>query len=137
MVNPNLWGPHGWKFIHYTALGYPDEPTLQEKNNYKFFYNNLRNTLPCLKCRVHYAENIKNNPIDNHLNSKIDLFKWTVDIHNITNKDNVTISENILLITVIITRSKSRYSSPIYIMANKIVNIDKRNKFFLFLRSKL
>ena len=88
MVNPNLWGPHGWKFIHYTALGYPDEPTLQEKNNYKFFYNNLRNTLPCLKCRVHYAENIKNNPIDNHLNSKIDLFKWTVDIHNITNKDN-------------------------------------------------
>ena len=48
----------------------------------------MRNTLPCLKCRVHYAENIKNNPIDNHLNSKIDLFKWTVDIHNITNKDN-------------------------------------------------
>ena len=21
MVNPNLWGPHGWKFTHYSALG--------------------------------------------------------------------------------------------------------------------
>jgi predicted GNAT superfamily acetyltransferase len=87
MVNPNLWGPHGWKFIHYAALGYPNNPTLQEKNNYKFFYNNLQNILPCLKCRVHYAENIKNDPIDNHLHSNIDLFNWTVDIHNIINRE--------------------------------------------------
>lgn len=88
MVNPNLWGPHGWKFMHYSALGYPNNPTLQDKNNYKFFYNNFQNILPCHKCRVNYAQHIKNNPIDNHLNSRVDLFNWTVDIHNITNRDN-------------------------------------------------
>lgn len=88
MVNPNLWGPHGWKFMHYVALGYPDKPTLQDKNNYKFFYNNLTNILPCKKCKIHYSKNIKDNPIDNNLDNKNDLFEWTVDIHNMVNREN-------------------------------------------------
>lgn len=88
MVNPNLWGPPGWKFIHYTALGYPEKPSLQDKNNYKIFFNNLKNILPCLLCRNNYRTHIQQHPIDNHLDSNIDLFNWTIDIHNMTNKEN-------------------------------------------------
>ena len=29
-IQPNYWGPHGWKFIHYVALGYPENPDLQD-----------------------------------------------------------------------------------------------------------
>ena len=32
MSGPDVWGPHGWKFIHYVTLGYPDKPTKEDKN---------------------------------------------------------------------------------------------------------
>jgi len=86
-IDPNMWGSSGWKFIHYTALGYPDNPTEEDKKNYKLFYYNLQNTLPCLKCSLNYKENIKELPIDNFLGSKEDLFKWTVNIHNMVNNE--------------------------------------------------
>jgi len=86
-INPKLWGPSGWSFIHYTALGYPDNPTEGDKINYKVFYYNLPNTLPCLKCALNFKENLLILPIDNFLNSREDLFKWTVDIHNIVNNE--------------------------------------------------
>ena len=35
---PNVWGNHGWGFIHYVALGYPDEPSMIDINNYKSFF---------------------------------------------------------------------------------------------------
>ena len=86
-IQPNYWGPHGWKFIHYVALGYPENPDLQDKNNYKSFYQNLQMVLPCKKCQKHYQENLRKLPIDKFLESKEKLFQWTVDIHNKVNED--------------------------------------------------
>lgn len=86
-IDPKLWGSSGWSFIHYTALGYPVNPTDEDKMNYKIFYYNLQNTLPCLKCALNYKENINQLPIENSLNSRGDLFKWTVDIHNMVNNE--------------------------------------------------
>ena len=37
-IKPNIWGPHGWKFLHYVSLGYPENPTPEDKINYKNFY---------------------------------------------------------------------------------------------------
>jgi len=86
-IDPNLWGSSGWEFIHYVALGFPDNPTKKDKINYKIFYYNLQNILPCSKCASNYRENIKELPIDNSLNSREDLFKWTIDIHNMVNNE--------------------------------------------------
>tara|TARA_Y100000590_G_scaffold456915_1_gene608427 strand:- start:232 stop:636 length:405 start_codon:yes stop_codon:yes gene_type:complete len=86
-IDPNSWGPSGWNFIHYTALGYPDNPTEEDKKNYKIFYQSLQHTLPCVKCSLNYKENLKELPIDKFLGSKEDLFKWTVDIHNMVNNE--------------------------------------------------
>ena len=33
MSGPNVWGPHGWKFIHYITLGYPRKPTNKIKQH--------------------------------------------------------------------------------------------------------
>ena len=86
-INQKLWGPSAWNFIHYTALAYPDNPSEEDKENYKNFYYSLRNTLPCPKCSNNYIKNIQELPIDNSLNSKEDLFRWTVDIHNMVNNE--------------------------------------------------
>ena len=37
-IKPSIWGPHGWKFMHYVSLGYPSNPTEEDKKNYKTFY---------------------------------------------------------------------------------------------------
>ena len=84
-IKPNLWGPHGWKFMHYVSLGYPENPTDDNKNRYKNFYYSLQDVLPCEKCRENYKQNINKNPIDPHLVNKESLIKWVIDIHNQVN----------------------------------------------------
>jgi hypothetical protein len=84
---PDEWGPHGWKFLHYVTLGYPDNPTKEQKEKYKFFFELLKFTLPCSFCRLHYEQNYNKLPLnDDILNNKEKFIKWLIDLHNIVNK---------------------------------------------------
>ena len=82
-----VWGPHGWKFIHYVTLSYPiDNPSDEIKNNYKNFFTILQYVLPCKICANHYANNLISMPLtDDVLSSRENLVKWGIDIHNIVN----------------------------------------------------
>ena len=102
-LQPDVWGPSGWKFMHYVALGYPETPTDTDKENYRFFYESLGNVLPCQGCADHYKENVLLHPISDHLQSREDLLRWTFDIHNIVNEKNnkrqLTYEEALVLYT--------------------------------------
>ena len=86
-IKPNIWGHHGWKFLHYVSLGYPSNPTESDKQNYKTFYTSLQHILPCAKCAYNYSHNLKKYPIDNHLSSRDTLIRWVIDIHNKVNSE--------------------------------------------------
>jgi hypothetical protein len=73
--------------MHIVALGYPNEPTYTHKKAAKEFYESLQVVVPCPICREHYAQHLKDMPITPHLDSRKDLFKWTVVLHNAVNKD--------------------------------------------------
>ena len=100
-IDQDSWGPSGWKFMHYVALKYPKEPSENDKKNYFNFYNNLQFILPCTKCAEHYKENLQLLSLEKSLENNIELFKWTVDIHNLVNtklnKPNITYEEAIKL----------------------------------------
>lgn len=83
---PQVWGPFFWHTIHITALGYPSQPTYTHKKAAKEFYESLSILIPCPICREHFAEHLKAYPITPHLDSRTDLFKWTVVLHNAVNK---------------------------------------------------
>lgn len=86
-MDPIQWGKYGWKFYHYVALGYPNNPSKADKEYYRNFYENLQHILPCIFCKKHYKNNLMILPLkDNDLNSRESLFKWTVNQHNLTNK---------------------------------------------------
>ena len=87
-MNPKIWGPAGWKFLHSITLHYPENPSLQDKQNYKKFFESLQFTIPCEKCKNHYQESLQKYSLDNALNNKEALFNWLVDIHNEVNKKN-------------------------------------------------
>lgn len=85
-MNSEMWGSEGWFFLHMVAVNYPEQPTEKEKRDYRRFFESLVNVLPCPICGVHLAENMANNPIK--LDSRNELFSWTVDIHNAVNAKN-------------------------------------------------
>ena len=87
-TGPDTWGPHGWKFIHFIALGYPNNPTEQDKVKYKNFFYLLGDVIPCIICANHYKKNLEKINIDSYLSSKNSLIEWTILMHNEVNKSN-------------------------------------------------
>ena len=73
--------------MHYVSLGYPNNPTENDKLNYKTFYTSLQHILPCAKCANNYSHNLIKYPIDNHLGSRDTLIRWVIDIHNQVNNE--------------------------------------------------
>ena len=73
-MNPEVFGPHFWATIHLSALHSSD------KEQYSRFIESLAPIIPCKQCSEHFQENIIKHPIHD------DLFKWSVEIHNIVNK---------------------------------------------------
>jgi hypothetical protein len=81
-----VWGPHGWRFLHYVSLGYPNNPSEEDKINYMNFYQMIKNVLPCSVCSRHYEENYNAMPLtDEILSSKEKLVEWVITMHNIVN----------------------------------------------------
>ena len=89
MSGPNVWGPHGWKFIHFITLGYPNNPSIEEKKTYKIFFETLKTVIPCSICANHYKEHLKIYPLDdNVLSNKKELIEWGINVHNAVNKSH-------------------------------------------------
>ncbi len=91
-INPKKWGPHFWNTLFYTALNYPVKIDNNNKchstlkKQYKLFYSTLQYTLPCIYCLESYRRFWVESPIDNFLESRIDLLKWVYALKDKVNK---------------------------------------------------
>ena len=84
-MNPKLWGPHLWYILHLFSFTYPDDPSYADKRAYHDFFTNLRYLLPCSFCRKHFSRYLAEYPITPHLDRRVDLIKWVIQIHNFVN----------------------------------------------------
>lgn len=85
-MDPRIWGPHAWFLLHTISFSYPDHPNQYEKNNMHRFIEGFSNVIPCIICRNHFIQNLKNYPIEKHLHSRDALVNWMINIHNVVNK---------------------------------------------------
>lgn len=85
-MKPEIWGPGLWIFLHTLTLGYPDNPSLEDKKRMMDFINMLGFVLPCEKCQLHFQEHLSKHPIQPALESREKIIKWLNDIHNEVNK---------------------------------------------------
>ena len=83
---PSVWGPFFWHTIHITAMGYSKTPSYADKKAAKEFYESLAYLIPCPLCKDHYREHLSNHPLTPFLDSRTDLIKWTIMLHNHANK---------------------------------------------------
>ena len=81
----NFWGPRIWKVMHIASYHYSDNPTIEQKRIFNYFYQTvIPLILPCRMCSRHYLKNLQDCPI--RLKNRHKLIRWVVDIHNIVNK---------------------------------------------------
>jgi hypothetical protein len=66
---------------------YPNNPKLEDKNNYKNFFLSLQNVIPCSICKKNYIRHLIEHPIDNHLENRTKFVHWVIDIHNMVNAE--------------------------------------------------
>lgn len=80
-ICPTVFGPYFWSVVHMTALSAPDDLDPEKAQAYVRFFESLPDILPCAMCGRHLKENLMTMPVDTS-----DLFRWTVDIHNLVNE---------------------------------------------------
>ena len=77
----------------------------------KEFLESLQTIIPCPICRKHYTSHIAKLPISASIDSRTDLFRWTIDLHNEVNvmlgKRKYTETEAIQYYTRLGARGKS------------------------------
>lgn len=84
----DIWGPHAWFFLETVCMGYPTDPSYEEKKQAENFFKALQFMIPCEKCRNHYKKHLKKYPLNGEiLSSRDNLFMWIVDIHNSVHKN--------------------------------------------------
>ena len=75
-IPPSKWGPHFWMTLHIACLGCQDAKVLSD------FVEGYKEIIPCLSCREHFEQVLVDNPVP----EADDLFRWSVDVHNIVNR---------------------------------------------------
>lgn len=83
---PDIWGEDMWNCFHRIAYDYPDNPTLENREHYRNFYEGLQYVLPCSGCRTNFSIHLEELPLtDEVLANRNNLLQWTIKIHNLVN----------------------------------------------------
>ena len=117
-MDPTVWGPNLWVFIHSIALNFPNNPSFEEIKNYESFFENLKYIIPCDKCRLHYRQRLNDNPVSKYLTDSNALFIYTIDLHNEVNK---SLGKRIYTYEEVAKIYRNKYNSPYKL--NKIFSI--------------
>ena len=87
-MDPNIWGPNLWVFLHTMSFNYPQNPSEKDINTHIDFFNSLVHILPCSVCKDHYSTFIEQNPVKDYLNNRESIIRWVLKCHNNVNKLN-------------------------------------------------
>ena len=83
----SVWGPSLWHVLHTMSFNYPNEPTNEDKQNYKNFILNLQNVLPCKYCRINLKSNFKQLPLTMEcMKNRYTFSMYIYNLHEIINK---------------------------------------------------
>jgi len=86
-MDPEVWGPHTWIFLHTITFNYPENPNSNDKDNIRQFIKYFHTQIPCNKCKKHFKQNLKKHPLsESILSNKDNLIDWMIAMHNEVNK---------------------------------------------------
>jgi len=96
-LDPHVWGPHYWFFLHTLAISYPIKPNDVTKKKYYTFIHNLPLFIPVNEIGNSFSKMLDKYPVKPYLDSRKSFIKWMHFIHNkiniLCNKDEITLDE--------------------------------------------
>jgi len=85
-LDPKVWGPHYWFFLHTLAMTYPHHPNTVTKKKYYEFIQNLPLFLPVEEISGEFSKLIDKYPITPYLDNRDSFVRWMHFIHNKINE---------------------------------------------------
>ena len=85
-LDPPVWGPHYWFFLHTVALSYPHHPNAVTKKKYYEFIQNLPLFIPVDTIGNNFEKLLDEYPVTAYLDSRDSFVKWMHFIHNKINE---------------------------------------------------
>ena len=96
-LDPTVWGPHYWFFLHTIALNYPKYPNSGTKKKYYEFIQNFHLFIPVEVIAGNFSKLLDEYPVAPYLDSRDSFIRWTHFIHNKVNekleKPKISLSE--------------------------------------------
>jgi hypothetical protein len=98
-LDPEIWGPHYWFFIHTIAYSYPSHPNAITKRKYYDFIQNLPLFIPNEEIGNKFSRLLDKYPVSPYLDKRESFLRWVNFIHNKVNynqgKEEVSFEESI------------------------------------------
>lgn len=96
-LDPKVWGPHYWFFLHTVAMTYPHHPNAVTKKKYYEFVQNIPIFIPVEEISKEFEKLIDVYPITPYLDNRDSFVRWMHFIHNKINekleKKPITLNE--------------------------------------------
>jgi len=81
-MDPAIWGPPFWQFMHMVAMTYPLNPTAVTKRRIYDFVQTLPLFVPVESMGKELEEMLNEYPVTAYLDKRDDLVRWMHFIHN-------------------------------------------------------
>jgi hypothetical protein len=98
-LDPLVWGPHFWFFLHTVAISYPHHPNAVTKKKYYELIQNLPLFIPNEVIGSSFITILDEYPVTAYLDNRESLIKWMHFIHNKINekleKPKITMNEDV------------------------------------------
>lgn len=85
-LDPNIWGPKYWFFLHTIAITYPQRPNDVTKRKYYELVQNMPLFIPVENIGNEFSKLLELYPVTAYLDSRESFIKWMHFIHNKINE---------------------------------------------------
>ena len=96
-LDPKIWGPHYWFFLHTLSMTYPKNPNAVNKKKYYEFIQSLPLFIPVESISGEFSKLLDRYPVAPYLDNRESFILWMHFIHNKINekleKPQITLNE--------------------------------------------
>ena len=85
-LDPSIWGPHYWFFLHTMAMNYPHYPNSGTKKKYYEFIQNFHLFIPVEQISKEFSQLLEEYPVVPYLDNRESFVRWMHFMHNKINE---------------------------------------------------
>ena len=86
LLDPKVWGPHYWFFLHTIVISYPMRPNAVTKKKYYELIQNMPLFIPNEQIATNFERLLDKYPVTPYLDTRDSFIRWMHHMHNKINE---------------------------------------------------